>query len=233
MQPYIKYQPKSDCEKVTKKQIEPFKPQSKDTFSTEKPQKTVWKLKSSKFLSHTYSVLNAIAVFIITISLLLNIVLFFMAYNQRFDLGMTGSLRTIMAYQDDSYARSLAVNITRDCNDDLQCSFNRLTDYMIENFTYSNDANVQSRLYNIEQTEKDKSGDCEGLSYYFAKLYSQVGGLVTIRCPSCHCYTKSFIPSTFGNLTSGKEMVFDPTSKKIYMWSPEIDDMYDRMCDEI
>ena len=168
------------------------------------------------------NVLSVLFVLIMILSVATNAIIFYTAFGTA-KLGITGTMMTFSSHAFDPDARSLAVNITRGCSDDMRCNFEKIVDYVNE-FDYVVDGNRNSRLYSVNQTVKDTSGECQGLSYLFNSLYSEVGGNVVIKCNRCHCYSVVVFDDPY------EKFVYDPTANMVFFYDEWILEAFDRMC---
>lgn len=174
--------------------------------------------------------LSGFITIILVTSIFLNGLFLYLAFSPHTDLGILGVTRTFFAYQyGGSEVRSIAVNLTRDCYDDTTCSFYKIVNYMGD-FDYSVDGNINSRLYPSEQIIKDKAGECENLAMTFANLYSEVGGIVAIRCNDCHCWNEVILSDDLWNHSEDDRYIFDATSGRVFAYDEWIIKEMDMLC---
>lgn len=91
----------------------------------------------------------------------------------------------------DQELRSLAVNLTRDCqeltisNEDRKlCQLTNLVDFF-NDFDY---VDGRPTVYPPKDTIKNRAGDCDDLAYAFSSVANQIGLNVEVKCSKNHCW---------------------------------------------
>jgi len=166
---------------------------------------------------------------LVIFSFMINFIFFMLMFGSSTDLGILGTARTVLAYQYEPQARSLAVNLTHGCRSDIKCSFDRIATYVSE-FNYCSDGNMNARLYPIDQMVNDKCGDCEGLSFLFVKLFTEVGGTAIIKNNDCHAWVEVMLSEHPLHTKAEDRFIFETTTGKVYAYDKSIIAEFDMMC---
>lgn len=112
---------------------------------------------------------------------------------------------TFHSAKSDLELRSLAVNITKNCDNEKYCQFTSLVSYF-NTFNYIDSGTNKYDLYTIKQTIKDKAGDCKNLAYSFNALAFQINLKSKVECGNKHCWNIVYLED-YG------EIFYDPANK--------------------